>query len=198
LRVITQKKPLRKTVDLKPPARPSRIRRDPIRLSSSAPAERKAAPRTEEQEMWLGVAGIIFVATALVVAILGISIATIFHDDPAAAARAQQFGQCYNGGTNCVVDGDTIQVGGVKVQIAGIEAPHIDDARCEAERDHGIDTAVRLAEILNGGNVTVSPAFRDSYGREVRKVEVKGQDVGYRMIGAGLAREYLGDRGSWC
>jgi len=55
--------------------------------------------------MWGGVAGVMLFAAALVVLIVSVSIATILHDDPAVDAQARQFGQCYNSGQNCVVDG---------------------------------------------------------------------------------------------
>jgi micrococcal nuclease len=148
--------------------------------------------------MWGGVAGVMLFAVALVVLVVGISVATIFHDDPAADAREQQFGQCYNGGQNCVVDGNTIYVAGDRVEVAGVDAPQIQGARCPRERDRGIDTATRLAELLNRGRVTAGGTFRDSYGREVRSVWVNGEDVAQKMIGLGLARAYYGAKQGWC
>ena len=169
-----------------------------MRLVESNARVQKAAANSREREIWGGVAGVLLLAAALVVIIVGVSIATIFHDDPAANAQIRQFGQCYNGGPNCVVDGNTIYVGGDRIGIAGVDAPGIQDARCERERERGIDTATRLAELLNAGSVTVSKPFRDPYGRQVQSVEVKGQDVADRMIRAGIAREYLGQKRSWC
>jgi len=148
--------------------------------------------------MWGGVAGVMLFAAALVVLIVSVSIGTIRHDDPAADAQARQFGQCYNGGQNCVVDGNTIYVAGEKIEIAGVEAPQIQDARCSNERDSGIDTATRLAELLNGGRVTVGRTFRDPYGREVRGVQVNGEDLAQKMIGLGLAHPYYGAKQGWC
>lgn len=148
--------------------------------------------------MWLGVAGIILFAVVLATVIFGISAATIVEDDPAADARAAQFDQCYNGGANCVADGDTIYVAGEKVVIAGIAAPRIQDANCSDERSRGIDTAVRLANLLNSGTVTLGTAFRDPYGRRVRDVQVRGEDVAQRLLNDGLAREYTGERPNYC
>ena len=154
--------------------------------------------RTREEEMWLGIAGIILFALIVAAVIVGVSAATLFHDDPAADARATQFDQCYNGGANCVVDGDTIYVAGEKVVIAGIAAPAINEAACPDERSRGIDSAVELANLLNSGTVTLGSPYRDGYGRTVRSVEVKGEDVGQRMLDAGLAREYDGTRLNYC
>ncbi|MEP7131261.1 MAG: thermonuclease family protein [Sphingomicrobium sp.] len=177
--------------------RPSRIRRDPVRIEPQVSLA-KVAAISSEREVWGGVAGVLVFAGALVVLAVGISAATIFHDDPAAAARAARFGQCYNSGPNCVIDGGTMRVGGRKLAIAGVDAPSIQDARCEAERSRGIDAAVRLSEMLNGGRVTVGGAFRDGSGREVRKVQVGGADVGDAMVDAGVVRTSEGTPQDWC
>jgi micrococcal nuclease len=187
--------PRRPTVELKP----SRIRRKHVLLAEAVEAPKpRTAVRTREQEMWGSIAGVLLIATVIVIAIAGIAIATIFHDDPAAAASELRYDQCYTGRQNCVIDGGTIRVSGEKIAIAGVDAPAIQGSACADERGRGIDSAVRLANFLNSGNVTVSPPFRDEYGREVRKVEVKGEDVGHWLIAAGLAREYLGQHQNWC
>lgn len=185
-----------------PPRKPgaptkSRIRREPVPIAPKVDLA-KAAAISSEREVWGGVAGVLTFAGALVVLAVAISAATIFHDDPAAAARAARFGQCYNSGPNCVIDGGTIRVAGHKIAIAGVDAPQIQDARCEDERGRGIDAAVRLAELLNGGRVTVGAPFRDAAGREVRKVAVGGEDVGQALVDADVVREPDGTRQDWC
>src|SRR5689334_7530370 len=94
-------RPSKATVALntaQPAVKPSRIRREPVRLQAVA----KAEPVSREREIAGGVVGILLVAAALVTAIIGISAATLFRDDPNAAAEAARFGQCYNaGGPNC-------------------------------------------------------------------------------------------------
>jgi micrococcal nuclease len=187
--------PRRPTVALKP----SRIRRQPVRLVEAIASDKpRTAVRTREQEMWGSIAGVLLFALLIVVAIAGIAIATIIHEDPAANARANQYDQCYTGAPNCVAEGGTIYVAGEKVAIAGIDAPQIRGAQCPEEQARGIDAAVRLANYLNSGSVTLGAPFRDSSGRQVRDVEVRGRDVGQWMIAAGLAREYLGARQNWC
>ncbi|MEP6983370.1 MAG: hypothetical protein ABI853_06970 [Sphingomicrobium sp.] len=191
-------KPGKKTVALNPAARPSRIRRDPVPLNGNGPTKPPRPSNTRERELYFGIAGIIIFAAAIVAGIIGFSIFTAVPDDPTAAARAAQFGQCYNAqGPNCVLDGDTFYVGAKQVAIAGIEAPRIADARCPAERDRGVTAAVELAELLNSGRVTIGAATRDPSGRAVRKVEVKGRDVATTMIDRSLARE-AGSSPSWC
>ena len=72
------------------------------------------------------------------------------------------------------------------------------EAQCGKERSRGIDAAIRLADLLNGGKITIGRAFHDDYGREVRKVAVDGDDVGNAMIDAGVAREFDGSKPEWC
>lgn len=191
-------KPRKPTVALRPSQRPSRIRREPVRLEQRELDPVKAEANAREREMWGGVAGVLLFAGGLAVLVIGISAATIFHDDRAAAARAARFGQCYNSGPNCVVDGDTIRVAGRTVAIAGVEAPQIQGARCADERAQGIEAAVRLADLLNSGRVTIGAPFSDPYGRAVRKVRVGGEDVAATLIDAGVAREYGGSSPGWC
>lgn len=192
-------KPGKTTVPLNAGARPSRIRRDPVRLNPDIPARpvRRAA-NISDRELYFGVAGIVIFAVAIVAAIIAISVFTVFRDDPAADARAMQFSQCYNAqGPNCVLDGGTIYVGGQRVAIAGIEAPKILDAKCDAEHDRGVVAASELAEILNSGPVTVSTPFTDPSGRSVRKVAVKGIDIAPAMVDRGLAHQ-AGSGLIWC
>lgn len=188
----------------KPQLRPSRIRRDPVRLApvrelSKAEIE-KAEARTREREVWGGVAGVVLFAVGITALALGIGAATFSDYDPAAAAaQAARFGQCYNSpGPNCVLDGGTIYVRGQKVVIADIDAPAIQGARCEAERATGIAAAVRLADLLNSGKVSLGRTVTDAEGRAVRKVLVNGEDVAATLVDAGLAREPGDDSESWC
>ena len=153
---------------------------------------------SDEQEMWFGVTGVLIFAAAIAVLTIGISAATIFRND-AGAARTGHFGQCYNeSGANCVVDGDTAYVRGEKVVIAGMEAPLIDGARCDAERSLGIEASLRLGDLLSGGNVTVGSPFQDELGREVRTVTVQDKDVARTMINAELARKAGSKARKWC
>jgi endonuclease YncB( thermonuclease family) len=191
-------KPDKKTVALNPVARPSRIRRDPVPINGNVPAKPRRPSNTRERELYFGIAGVLVFAAAIAAGIFGLSIFTVIRADPAADARAAQFGQCYNAqGPNCVVDGDTFYVAGTRVEIAGIEAPGIADARCPAEHDRGVAAAVELAELLNSGRVTIGGATRDPSGRAVRTVEVKGRDLATIMIDRSLARE-AGSSPSWC
>lgn len=183
----------------KAPLKPSRIRREPVRLVSDIPSKRKVVRRSDGEETWFGVAGVLIFAGVITAAIVAFAAITIFKDDPAAAAAEARFGQCYNGGPNCVIDGDTIYVGRQKVEIAGLVAPQIQDASCDAERDGGINAAVKLVALLNSGKVSVGPTFTDETGRSVRTVSVKGKDVARTMIKAGVAKKVDAENpASWC
>lgn len=192
MRVSKHWNPRRQTVGL----RPSRIRRDPVPLRNQASLA-KAVAGSREKEMWLGVAGILLFAVVLAATIIGISVATISRDDP--QSHAALFSQCYNAtSSNCVADGDTIYFGAEKVQIAGIAVPSIRDYACPEEQSRAINAALRLADLLNSGIVTVSAPFRDSGGRDVRSVRVDGNDVGQRLIDESLARSFDGGKQNWC
>ena len=187
-------KPGKTTVQLnaavRPVARPSRIRREPVPLNANVPAKPQRPLNYRERELFFGIAGILIFGVLVAAGVIALSIFTVFRDDPEAEARAAQFYQCYAAtGPNCVVDGDTIYVGGQRVEIAGIDAPKIIDAACDVEHDRGIQAATELALLLNSGPVRVGAPFRDSTGRTVSKVEVRGRDVALKMIGQDVAHE---------
>lgn len=111
------------------------------------------------------------------------------------------FGYCHSGGgTNCVVDGDTIWLAGQNIRIAGIDAPETHPPRCSREAELGDQATRTLQALLNSGAVTMTgiDRDRDAYGRLLRNVAVDGRDVGESLIAAGVAREYAGGRRGWC
>lgn len=119
----------------------------------------------------------------------------------AGAAVRASFGLCHSGGgTNCVVDGDTIWIGGQNVRLADIDAPETHDPRCAAELALGNRATRRLHALVNSGAVTLTSIERDHdrYGRKLRIVAVGGASVGDTLVGEGLARWYAGGRRSWC
>jgi hypothetical protein len=98
-----------------------------------------------------------------------------------------------------VIDGDTFSMGGQRIRVAGINAPETHPPRCMEEARLGLAATQKLRELLGSGTVIVSGAGHDQYGRELRSVQVGGQDVGEAMISAGLARSYDGKkRQPWC
>jgi micrococcal nuclease len=111
------------------------------------------------------------------------------------------FSFCHTGGgTNCVVDGDTIWLGGEKIRVADIDAPETHPARCASEQALGDRATRRLRQLLNTGAVSLQAIDRDrdKYGRKLRIVLVDGTSVGDRLVDEGLARWYAGGRRPWC
>ena len=118
----------------------------------------------------------------------------------AAPVRAR-FGLCHSGGgTNCVVDGDTLWISGQNVRVADIDAPETHSPRCAGEQALGDRATRRLYGLVNSGAVTLNSIARDEdrYGRKLRIVVVGGTSVGETLVGEGLARWYGGGRRSWC
>lgn len=122
--------------------------------------------------------------------------------DRAAPAVRTRFTLCRGGGgANCVVDGDTFRMGGIKIRIADIDTPETHPARCAREAELGAAATRRLHALLNSGAVALEAAGRDAdrYGRKLRLVSVDGRGVGDTLVGEGLARRYAGGyREGWC
>lgn len=187
-------KPGKPTVELPSEPRPSRIRRDPVRLGPKV----EPKPVSPEREILTAVAGVVVVAAACAALIVGVSQVT-YSKAPAVAAAVPTFGYCRTGGgPDCVIDGDTFLMAGERVEVAGIDAPEIHPSRCAEEASRGIEAAIRLRRLLNSGTVTLAGTEREADGRMLRKVEVAGRDVGAAMIAGGVAREYGGGPRSWC
>jgi endonuclease YncB( thermonuclease family) len=112
------------------------------------------------------------------------------------------FGLCHTGGgTNCVVDGDTIWMDGQNIRIADIDTPETHDYRCPEEKALGDRATQRLHQLVNSGTVTLQPIGDrdvDGYGRKLRIVSVNGMSVGDTLVSEGLARYYEGRKQPWC
>jgi micrococcal nuclease len=101
---------------------------------------------------------------------------------------------------NCVVDGDTMWLDGVKIRIADIDAPEIHPPRCELEEKLGLAAQLRLQAELNVGPFLLNPVERDEdkYGRKLRIIARDGRSVGMTLVSEGLARAWNGRREPWC
>jgi hypothetical protein len=195
--VSKQWKPGKQVVELEAAPRPSRIRRQHVQ--PIAATAKKVEPPSTEREMWQTILGVVLFAVTGSALVWTISSWTSSGRDHAADdAAAAQFGQCYSGGTNCVLDGNTIYFQGSRVIIAGIDAPHIRDAKCEAERTQGIDSAMQLANLLNSGKVVLGDPEQGGDGVVRRHVLVNDKDVGGLMIDSGSARKLRDAPATWC
>lgn len=98
---------------------------------------------------------------------------------------------CWVGAYEAVVshvsDGDTVWLAGRGsgrlLRLHGIDAPEL----CQ---DHGPQAREALAAKLLGQRVQVTPKGRDSYGRTLAQVQLRGEDVAAWMVGQGHAWSY--------
>jgi endonuclease YncB( thermonuclease family) len=149
-----------------------------------------------DSPLWLGA-----IVVGLVVGVGPNLLAGSQTSAPAEGGVRAHFSFCHTGGGyNCVVDGDTLYLKGVKIRIADIDAPETHDPRCADEKSLGDRATQRLIRLVNSGEVTLAPIDRDedNYGRKLRIVKVDGESVGDTLVVEGLARWYEGGRRPWC
>jgi len=122
--------------------------------------------------------------------------------DTAKIAKARTFTLCHTGGgTNCVVDGDTVWMDGVKIRVADIDAPETHPPRCAYEAELGNRATERLYQLVNHGPFTAEltgSRDEDRYGRKLRVLMRNGQSLGGVLVQEGLARPWQGSRQPWC
>jgi endonuclease YncB( thermonuclease family) len=115
---------------------------------------------------------------------------------------AGEFSLCSRaGGGNCVLDGDTIRYGGVKIGLRDADAPETKGARCVAEAELGRRATVRMLELMNAGPfriVHTGGQSRDGRGRNLRVVARRGESLGAILVAEGLARPWAEARRGWC
>jgi hypothetical protein len=77
---------------------------------------------------------------------------------------------------NCVIDGDTIRYGGVKIRLADIDAPEVFSPKCASEAARGKRATQRLLELMNAGPFELVSGGRDEdrYGRKLRTSSAPG------------------------
>lgn len=92
-----------------------------------------------------------------------------------------------------VIDGDTIDVGDVRVRIHGIDAPE-QDQKCTSEQDLlwacGAWVSDQVRERLQGQMATCRRIEIDKYGRVVATCKVNGEDIGRALVSDGLTFAY--------
>ena len=100
-----------------------------------------------------------------------------------------------------VIDGDTIDVGGNRFRLVGLDTPETYRAQCDYELALGHAATARLVELVGSGSVldlAVLPG-RDKYDRGLARFFVGGRNVAEILTSEGLARAYEGGRRqSWC
>ncbi|OYW84093.1 MAG: nuclease [Sphingobium sp. 32-64-5] len=146
------------------------------------------------------VARVLSIAAA-VGALIGAASLAIPTSAPVKDEIVRSFTLCHTGGgTNCVVDGDTIWLDGQKIRIADIDAPETHPSRCDREAELGRRATERLHVLVNAGPFTVATLGRatDRYGRKLRVLTREGRSLGDLLVAEGLARTWTGRREPWC
>ena len=116
-------------------------------------------------------------------------------------ATIPYFGDCpAGGGRNCVVSGDTFDLGGEKIRIAGIVAPQVLAARCASEERAGKRAAHKLRDLLNTGVLILRPVggIRTASAPALRIVLVDGRDIAAQLVAEGYAARYAAATRPWC
>lgn len=81
-----------------------------------------------------------------------------------------------------IIDGDSLEINGVKIRLHGIDAP-------ELKQPGGRHAAQNLARLCAFGPLHVSPITTDKYSRQVsRLTNREGRDIGLDMVLQGYAR----------
>lgn len=91
-----------------------------------------------------------------------------------------------------VIDGDTFDVGGVRVRLFAVDAPEIGQI-CAAdgrEWDCGVWVRDLLRSEFGGRHATCIAQHVDRYGRVVATCAVAGRDLGAHLVSEGLAWAY--------
>lgn len=102
---------------------------------------------------------------------------------------------------HCVVDGDTMWIGGQKIRIADIDTPEVSEPRCASELALGNKATARLVELVNEEPFELKAwpgRDEDKYGRKLRVLVRDGRSLGDILVSEGLARTWTGRRQPWC
>lgn len=141
-------------------------------------------------------------AWLLAVGLLGGAAAGYASFDLPPDSGGRDFGACHWAfQQNCVIDGDTIRYGRVKIRLADIDTPEISSPQCASEAALGHEAKRRLLDLMNAGPFEVvytgGPAV-DRYGRQLRVIKRDGHSIADTLVAEGLARPWTRAQRSWC
>lgn len=89
-----------------------------------------------------------------------------------------------------IIDGDTLDIKGNRIRLAGMNAPETGRSRNDQNgraRMCGRDAAAAMDSLVGGKTVRCAVIGEDDYGRAVAVCRAAGADVGAEMVGAGFA-----------
>jgi len=92
-----------------------------------------------------------------------------------------------------VIDGDTIDIAGVRVRLEGIDAPESEQTCSDAKGQPwpcGIKATQELRAYLGHGDVSCAPEGHDRYRRVLAVCSLAGSDVNAWMVRQGWALAY--------
>jgi endonuclease YncB( thermonuclease family) len=98
------------------------------------------------------------------------------------------------GGRATVIDGDTLDLGGERIRLEGIDAPEADQTcgggwfgtwRC------GAQATAHLRWLVGGRHVECTSAGRDKYGRMLGWCSINGRDLNAEMVRSGFAWAFV-------
>ena len=89
-----------------------------------------------------------------------------------------------------VIDGDTLDVGGVRVRLHGVDAPEIGQT-CQTSQGEtwecGIWVSREMRAQYQGSRARCTPVDKDRYGRVVAICRIGGVDIGRALVRRGMA-----------
>jgi len=102
---------------------------------------------------------------------------------------------------NCIVDGDTFWLDGVKYRSNGYDTPEVSAQHACGGREElalGARASRRLLELFNTTTITLEPTGGMSYDRVLVVVRSNGENVADILVREGLAAYYPDGCEFWC
>ena len=97
-------------------------------------------------------------------------------------------------GRASVIDGDTIEIRGIRIRLFGVDAPESDQT-CHDEDDKiyrcGQQAAITLSDYIGAKTVSCAPQGIDRYGRTLAACSVVGIDIADWLVRGGWAFDWL-------